>query len=142
MRNVTVTFFGHHDASESLLPTLRKVLAHLIEHRGANRFYIGNQGHFDFLVKRTLDEISVQYPHIQITVVLAYFPVASSIAQKNTILPDGLEAVPPRLAIYKRNEWMLSQADIVVTHVIHPAGGAAIFKEKAEKKNKTVINIK
>lgn len=36
---------------------------------------------------------------------------------------------------------MIEQADYVITYVTHSWGGAAKFKELAEKKGKTVINI-
>lgn len=36
---------------------------------------------------------------------------------------------------------MIEQSDYVVTYVNHNFGGAARFKELAERKHKTVINI-
>ena len=36
---------------------------------------------------------------------------------------------------------MIEQADIVVTYVTHSFGGAAQFKEMAEKQGKTVIEL-
>ena len=59
----------------------------------------------------------------------------------DTILPDGLEDVPPKYAILKRNKWMLNNADYVVTYVTRIYGGAADFKRLAEKKDKKVIEI-
>ena len=58
-----------------------------------------------------------------------------------TILPEGIETVPPRFAISYRNKWMIEQSDYVITYVIHSWGGAAQFKELAEKKGKTVIEL-
>ena len=58
-----------------------------------------------------------------------------------TVYPEGLEAVPPRYAIDKRNRWMLQQSDVVVTYVTVPFGGAAKFKLLAEKTGRAVINI-
>ena len=57
----------------------------------------------------------------------------------HTILPDGIEDVPPRFAISYRNKWMLEKADYVITYVTHPTGGAALFKTAAQKLGKTVI---
>ena len=59
----------------------------------------------------------------------------------DTIVPDGLEKVPPRYAIFKRNEWMLNKADVVVTFVQFHFGGAGTFKEKAQKSGKIVIEL-
>lgn len=61
---MTCTFFGHKDASESLTISLKAALTNLIENYGVNLFYIGNQGNFDFLVIKILDELSKKHPHI------------------------------------------------------------------------------
>lgn len=139
---MTITFFGHHDASEDIAPALDRTLIDLIEHHHATLFYVGNQGRFDAIVRRTLGKLSQVYPHIKTLVILAYMPTTLEINfQCDTLFPDGLEYVPPKYAIYKRNEWMLARADVVITHVLSPTGGAAAFKRKAEKAGKTVINI-
>lgn len=62
-------------------------------------------------------------------------------AEEETLLPDGIEVGPARFAIDRRNKWMVEQADYAITYVTHSWGGAAKFKELAEKKGKTVINI-
>ena len=49
--------------------------------------------------------------------------------------------MPLRFAISYRNKWMIEQSDYVVTYVNHSWGGAAQFKELAEKKGKTVIEL-
>ena len=59
----------------------------------------------------------------------------------NSLLPEGIENVPPRFAINWRNEWMLKQASFVVTYVTHSWGGAAKFADKATRLKKTVINL-
>ena len=59
----------------------------------------------------------------------------------NTIYPDGLEKTPSKYAIPKRNEWMIDKSDYVVTYVKYIVGGAAQFKELAERKGKTIISI-
>ena len=58
-----------------------------------------------------------------------------------TVFPAGLENVPPRFAIDRRNHWMLRQAEVVVVYVAHTFGGAAKFAAKAERQGKTVINL-
>ena len=58
-----------------------------------------------------------------------------------TVFPEGLENTPRRFAIAKRNSYLVSLADVVVTYVTSPAGGAAYFKEYAEKQGKRVINL-
>ena len=105
-------------------------------------FYVGNNGNFDIMVHRQLEDLSRTYP-ITYNVVLAYLPTMKSEYDDytNTILPEGIETAPKRFAISWRNKWMIEQADIVVTYVTHSFGGAAQFKELAERQGKTVIEL-
>lgn len=59
----------------------------------------------------------------------------------DTMLPEGMELAPPRYAISWRNNWLLKQADYVVTYITHSWGGAAQFAAKAVRQKKTVINL-
>lgn len=59
----------------------------------------------------------------------------------HAVYPEGLEFVPPKFAIIKRNNWMIKKSDFVVVYVKDLCGGAAKFKEVAEIKGKKVINI-
>lgn len=70
---MTVTFFGHRDAPKEIEPTLRKILINLIEQENARDFYVGNNGNFDAMVRRQLEDLSKAY-EINFTVVLAYLP--------------------------------------------------------------------
>ena len=121
---------------------LRTTLVDLIENHGATEFYVGNNGNFDTMVRRQLENLSQTYP-ITYNVVLAYLPVKKSEYDDftNTLLPEGIETTPKRFAISYRNKWMIEQADIVVTYVTHSFGGAAQFKEMAKRQGKTVIEL-
>ena len=59
----------------------------------------------------------------------------------DTMLPEGIESVRPHYAISWRNNWMLKQADFVVTYISHSYGGAAQYMKKAKIQKKIVINI-
>ena len=136
------TFFGHKDTPKEIEPTLRSTLIDLIENKNVNVFYVGNNGNFDTMVRRQLEDLSHCYP-IAYNVVLAYLPTKKSEYDDytNTILPEGIETAPKRFAISYRNKWMIEQSDIVVTYVTHNFGGAAQFKEMAERQGKTVIEL-
>ena len=136
----TVTFFGHRDAPKRIEPTLRMALVDLIEKKNSNLFYVGNQGNFDAMVRRQLEDLAQTYP-ITYKIVLAYMPGKNDEPDEHTVLPEGLEAVPRRFAISRRNKWMLDQADTVVTYVTHPSSGAYQMKETAIEKGKTVIEL-
>lgn len=136
------TFFGHKDTPKEIEPTLRSTLIDLIENKNVNVFYVGNNGNFDTMVRRQLEDLSKTYP-ITYSVVLAYLPTEKNNYDNltNIIYPEGLETVPKRFAISWRNKWMIHQSSIVVTYVTHNFGGAAQFKEIAERAGKEVINL-
>ena len=135
---MTVVFFGHRDAPQTILPHLRAVIASLIE-EGADTFYVGNHGEFDRMVRGGLAAIKARQPSIRYAVALAYLP-RSPLAY-DTVYPEGIENVPPRFAVDARNRWMLAQADVVVTYVCRPYGGAATYKRIAERRGLRVIEL-
>lgn len=142
---MTCTFFGHRDAGKEIEPTLLKVIVDLIENKNVTSFYVGNNGQFDYMVRKILRLIKKSYPQIDYSVVLAYMPREKKELDfydySDTIFPDGLENTPPRFAISRRNEWMIKNSDYVVTYVKYIVGGAAKFKSLAQSKGKTVLEI-
>lgn len=141
---LTCTFFGHKDTPKEIELTLKSTIIDLIKNKNVCNFYVGNHGNFDYMVKRTLIELNKIY-NINYAVVLAYLPGKKYNPEEdsptNTILPDGIETVPQKFAVNYRNKWMIEQSDYVVTYVKYAVGGACKFKELAERKKKTVINI-
>ena len=141
----TCTFFGHADAPATILPRLREAVVGLIEKWQVTDFYVGTHGAFDRAAHRVLKELAPIYPSIRYTLVLSYHPTGNTTLSeedlKHPLLPAGLENLPPRFAIVWRNKWMLQQADYVITYVTHSWGGAAKFKELAEKQGKHVLNL-
>lgn len=139
------TFFGHRDCPETIRPKLHAALVELIEEHGVDSFYVGNHGTFDRMVRSLLRELSERYPHIRYSVVLAYVPQRwDEFDQRDfsdTMVPEGVETVPPRFAIAWRNKWMLREADYVVTYITHGWGGAAQYAEMAERWGKTIIRL-
>ena len=137
------TFFGHRDCPETIKPKLREVLIDLITNQGVDMFYVGHQGRFDAYVHGELKKLKQEYPQINYAVVLAYMPSKKTEYDdySDTMLPEGVEAVHPHYAISWRNNWLLQQADCVVTYITHSWGGAVQYAAKAKQKGKTVINI-
>lgn len=137
------TFFGHRECPNTINPKLREVLVDLIENHGVDMFYVGNQGQFDAIVRSTLRELQNDYPQIGYAVVLAYMPGERNDYEdySDTMLPEGIESVHPRYAISWRNNWLLKQADYVVTYITHSWGGAAQYATKAKKQGKTIVNF-
>jgi len=137
------TFFGHRDCDNSIAESLHKVLKDLILSHNVDMFYVGNQGQFDALVRRTLRTLSQEFPHIQYAVVLAYLPTEPKqhFDYSDTMLPEGIETVHPRYAISWRNDWLLRNSQFVVSYITHPWGGAAKYVEKAKRMRKCVIPL-
>ncbi len=138
------TFFGHWDTGEEIIPDLQKEIINLIENKNVDTFYVGNHGHFDGYAEEILKNLKEIYPHIKYSVVLAYLPRGDDgdyYDFSNTIYPEGIEKSPLKFAITKRNKWMIEKSDFVITYVKRVIGGAAQFKELAEKKKKIIIEI-
>ena len=78
-------------------------------------------------------------------VVFAYMPTIKQEYDPyefgETMLPEGLEKVPPRFAISWRNKWMVNESEYAVVYIAPKWGGAAKYYELAQKKKKTIVNI-
>lgn len=137
------TFFGHRDVPAELENKLFYVLKDLIENKGVDMFYVGNHGGFDIMVRKNLRKLSDIYPNIKYYVVLAYMPTKTDGYEdySDTIYPDGVENIPPKFAVIKRNEWMIKRSDCVVTYVKNEFGGAAKFKSLANKWGKKIYEL-
>ena len=137
------TFFVHRECPDAIKPKLREVLAGLIVNHGVDMFYVGNQGHFDTIVRSMLRDLQKEYPQIDYAVVLAYMPGERNDYDdySDTMLPEGIESIHPHYAISWRNNWMLKQSDYVVTYITHSWGGAAQYAAKAKKQGKTVVDL-
>ena len=139
----TCTFFGHRECPVSVEETLLSTLEELILTHGVNQFYVGHQGQFDAYVHKVLKKLGEKYPHIHYAVVLAYMPGQFMEYEdfSDTMVPEGIESIHPRFAIFWRNNWMLQKADYGVTYVTHTWGDAYRFASQARRKGKYVINI-
>lgn len=98
------------------------------------------------MVREIMKELISEGKSIDYSVVLAYIPgqryeFEPSDSYTDTIYPDGLENVPRKFAICKRNDWMVDHSDAVICYVIDHFGGAYTYTEKARRKGKRIINI-
>ena len=139
----TCCFFGHREVTHNIRDKLTSIIEKLITEDGVIDFYVGNQGQFDWMVYSVLKELKAKYPQIRYTVVLAYMPDEhiKELYGEDTLFPDGLESVPKKFAISKRNDWMIRQSGVVVCYVHKITGGAAKFREKAEKKGLKILCV-
>ena len=132
----TYCFFGHRVVTHNIREKLTSIIEKLITEDNVTEFYVGHQGQFDSMVYSVLKELKSKYPQIRYTVVLAYMPDEhiKDVYGEDTLFPDGLENVPKKFAISKRNDWMIQHSDFAVCYVYKVTGGAAKFREKSRKK--------
>ncbi len=135
-----VTFCGHNDVvnPDDVRRWLEHTIGSLIQ-RGATTFYLGGYGGFDRMAAFALQKVSADNPSIELILVLPYlnWDVEDDLYD-GTIYPP-LENVPKRLAIIKRNEWMVDRANVIVAYVLHEWGGANAMLQYAIRKGKEVI---
>ena len=143
MNKKACAFFGHRECPSEIKDELYHEIEMLIVECGIELFYVGHQGSFDHYALYALKELKQKYPHIDYAIVLAYMPDKAGFIEESekTLLPEGMENVPPRYAIDRRNRWILQRVGYVVAYVTHQWGGAARFVDMAKRKGKTVINI-
>jgi uncharacterized phage-like protein YoqJ len=135
-----VAFCGHNDVAnpDDVRRWLEHTVGDLIQ-RGATTFYLGGYGGFDRLAASILHKVSAANPSIESILVLPYLNRdAEEDLYDGTIYPP-LENVPKRLAIIKRNEWMVDHADVIVAYVLHDWGGASAMLQYAIRKEKEII---
>ena len=142
---MTCAFFGHKESPDSIKPLLEEEIRKLIENEGYEEFLVGNQGRFDAMVYTTLKRLQVEHPTIRFYVVLAYMPGRNTeyatIDYTDTIFPEGLETVPRRFAISRRNKWIVENSNAVICYVNHTWGGTYQAVILAEKRNLSIINL-
>ena len=144
-------FAGHGEiyGENTLKEKLKKEIINLIERYGVNTFYNGGKGQFDWLCADCVKELRKDYPFIKSYMIFSYLPGKKNEFDSNpyknfdgTIYPYGLEFVPKRFAIVKRNEWVIDNSSFLITYINHKWGGAYRTLEYAKrKKHIQFINI-
>ena len=141
--NKSCCFFGHREVTHNIKPKLTAIIEKLITEDDVTEFYVGHQGQFDGMVYSVLKELKAKYTQIRYTVVLASMPDEHirELFGEETLFPDGMETVPKRFAISKRNDLMIQQSGFAVCYVHKITGGAAKFREKCVKKGLRVTDV-
>ena len=136
----TCFFTGHRDAPESLYPALLQAVERHIVQYGVTAFLVGGYGAFDRMAARAVREAKVTHPGVTLSLVWAYLPElgrsTDTTGYDGTIYPEGLESVPRRYAILRRNQWAVDVSDYLIAYVAHGWGGARQTLEHARAKQK------
>ncbi len=136
-----ITFVGHRNYSEQeehkwqVLEYLEKIVG--------NKdclFYFGGYGKFNQCAKKWCIEYKKSHPNVKLIFVLPYINRKYDVKGYDETLYPPIENAPYRLAICRRNEWMIKKSDYVIAYVLYP-GGAKNTLEIAIKRKKKVFNL-
>ena len=111
--------------------------------------YLGGYGDFDNICALACKELKSTCNQIETVYVSPYITLAEQkkiedLKQNgfcDSSLYPPIEKVPLRLAILKRNEWMVKNSDLVIAYVDHSFGGAYKALQVATRSGKRIINI-
>ena len=108
-----------------------------------NIFYCGGYGAFDTACARIVKQLKSETPSIESVFVTPYLNDRHLHDNEiyDSILYPPIESVPYRFAISKRNEWMITNADLIIAYVNRSYGGAYKSLQAAKRRKKKIINI-
>ena len=111
--------------------------------------YLGGYGDFDEICARACRELKQEYAGIELVYVTAYLGLREQAKIKemhkhglyDTSIYPPIENAPLKFAIARRNEWMMTNADIIIAYVERNYGGAYRSLQVAKRRKKKIINI-
>lgn len=139
----TCAFFGHSEYSySSNEKKIENAILELIE-SGVCCFYSGYRGNFDTLCCEIVKKLKAEFPQIRLTMALSYHP------NEEFWLPPCFDdsvyllerKVPPQYAIVETNKLLVKKADVILSGVVFPFGGAYNAVTYAKKHGKDVREI-
>lgn len=112
-------------------------------------FYLSGYGDFDNICACAGRELKTEYYNIEIVYITPYISISEQEKIKemqnyglyDSAIYPPLENVPPRFAISKRNEWMMTNAELIIAYVNRNYGGAYKSLQVARRRKKRIINI-
>ena len=145
---MVITFCGHSQSiiDKNEIVKITDYLLKVIKCYPNAIFYIGGYGNFDNEMCKILSKLKTKFSNIKIIFVTPYLSPSYSklkYADKyfDEIIYPPIESAPKKLAIIKRNEWMVDNCDLLIAHISHSWGGANKTLEYAVKKGKPYINF-
>ena len=146
---MVITFAGHGNTfiDTELSARIKDSIMTLVKNEKFVSFYCGGYGNFDEGCAAICRELRPKIAPCEIVLVTPYLTITQQeklVRLKKLRLYDSfiyppLENVPPKFAISKRNEWMISEADVLICFVSHSFGGAYKSLKYAKRKNKYII---
>ena len=137
-----ITFCGHSNYKGSA-DDEEKILSFLSEKIGNAHaaLYLGGYGNFDSFAAACGKKYQANHPNTKLIYVTPYVTVNTQTDLYDSIIYPGLENVPPRFAISRRNKWMVDKADFVIAYIRHSWGGAFQSYTYARRAKKQIFNL-
>ena len=124
--------FGHRDAPDTLAPLLDAALDRHCDRYGIQVFVVGSRGRFDSMAAAALKRLKARRPQVCLLLLAAYHPAQRPPAVPDgfddTLYPEGMEIVPPRLAIVHANRAVLRTAHSVICYVDGPGNTRTLLE--------------
>ena len=146
-----ISFAGHSfvASSEAVKEIVKEQLRKNIIGGAPVSCYLGGYGSFDEICAGACRELKRENIELELIYVTPYMSLSEQQKIKEMkaygLYDDSLyppiENVPQRFAISRRNEWMMSNADLVIAYVNRNYGGAYQSIEVARRKGKKIINV-
>ena len=146
-----IAFIGHAliSAQQKTKELVKEQLRNYMIDQKAVTCYLGGYGDFDDLCAHACIELKKECYNIKVVYVTPYITLSEQAKiQKmqrdnlcDTSIYPPIEKTPLKFAILKRNEWMMTNADLIIAYVNHSFGGAYQSLQVAKRKQKKIINI-
>lgn len=148
---MTIAFAGHSiiSSSNTIKETVKEQIRNNIIGVQFVTYYLGGYGEFDKICACACRELKKEYSGIEVIYVTPYIGLSSQdkinemqdCGLCDTSIYPPIENTPLKFAIAKRNEWMMTNADLIIAYVNHSYGGAYKSLQVAKRRNKKIINI-
>ena len=145
------TFAGHSKAygdENAISNKLYELARDLVVKEGVDTFWIGNYGRFDAIASREIKELKKEFPYIRSELVLPYLNVRicdGNFSRENydsVFIADIPENTPMRYRISKCNQFMIKNANFLISFIKFCWGGAQKTVEYAQsQKHIKIFNI-
>ena len=140
-----IAFAGHSiiPASNNIKEIVKEQIKRSIIKEEKISCYLGGYGDFDKICAAACKELKKEYSNIELIYITPYLSLSEQ-EKINEMMRYGfcdtsiyppIENTPPRFAILKRNEWMMSNADLIIAYVNCSYGGAYDSQTKKQKNN-------
>ena len=145
MKDKRCFFIGHRNAPESIYQNIVSTIEKLIVENGVKEFIVGNYGMFDSMVIRALQQTKIKYPAIVLLLLTPYHPSVKKVIKPdgfdNIYYPEGMEKVPPKMAIVEANRRVIRVCGYMIVYMTHIASNTAKFVEYANSVGAIVTKI-